>query len=133
MTFDEDFLFLVWVTRLIFRRYYEMSFSHISLVIHNILSELPVFLVICNTQIRHNVSVTSTNLKIDLHSNVRPVMEEINWMICLFPFLRKSKLHLLKVKTCLTEVNLVLLACNEWSGPTITWILLFFEIYCAIL
>lgn len=112
-----------------------MSFTHFCCVVHYILTQLPICLVGSNGIVWHFVvfaGVFFLNCEVNGCSNIGPVMNQVDWVVIFLPLFGEIKLQILVIQACLSEVNLVLLACDKWHSPSITRILLLLEVDSSI-
>ena len=110
-----------------------MSLASISLIPNNILTQLPILFVLCNTIIGNDISFFGSDMEVDACPDICEVGLEVNWIVPLLPFFGHVNLKLLVIYSGLTEVDLVFVACDIGGSPGIHRVLLCLLVYSRIL
>jgi len=98
----------------------EMEFSYFSIVIQNIVTKLPFWLIDtgCIVDIFLIINFEAIDIDVHLLPDICKVVNHVDVSISFFPSFRKSNLCLIPIKSNCTPMNLVFVTCYKWEGPS---------------
>lgn len=108
----------------------EIEFSQVLTLIDSVLACLIVSWIFGNGGILDNFTIKR---RVDGLSSISEIVDKEDVLVGFFPSLRHIGNHALEIKSGLSPMELVLVACHKWGGPTVPWILQLLELDAAII
>ena len=108
----------------------EIEFSQVLTLIDSVLACLIVSWILRDGGILDRFAIKR---RVDGLSSISEIVDKEDILVGFFPSLRHIRGHALEVNAALSPMELVLVACHKWGGPTLRWILLLLPVDAAII